>query len=323
MSYSYGAKQKLGSSSYYSLPDLPDLPPKKSWLSRHRAEQLWGLLLVSPWLIGLLLFKLLPILASLGISFSNFELLTPEETQFVGLENYTRLFHDPAVGYVLFETLALAIVTVPFQAAASVILASLLSNPRLKGRTLLRTLFFLPSIIPSVAILFMWIGFSDPKTGWLALFFKAFGIGNVYAQGLINLFFAVSSLWSIGPGMLIMMGAMQGVPPELHEAARVDGAGPFFRFFNVTLPMISPALFFTLIINLITIFGGVILLDRGNVFSGSISPYDGYVTYILFNQLEFGYASSLAWVFFVIVMFIIAALFSSSRRWVYYSDRGG
>jgi multiple sugar transport system permease protein len=322
MSYSYGTKLKQNSNKNHLSPDFPELQPKKSWLSRRRADQLWGLLLISPWLIGLILFKLIPILASLGISFTDFVLLTPEETRFVGLENYLRLFHDPAVGYVLFETLALAIFTVPLQIGASVILASLLSNPRLKGRTWLRTLFFLPSIIPSVAILFMWIGFSDPRTGWLALFFKALGVGSIYSQGAINLFFAVSSLWSIGPGMLIMIGAMLGIPPELHEAARVDGAGPFFRLFKVTLPMISPALFFTLVINLITIFGGVILLDRGNVFSGSISPYDGYVTYILFNRMQFGYASSLAWIFFVIVMFFIAGLFGSSRRWVYYSDRG-
>ena len=133
--------------------------------TRLRYDQIFGILLISAWVIGLLLFKLLPILASLGISFTNFQLLTPEQTKFTGLENYMRLLHDEAVGYVLFETIALGISTIPLQLVASIVLASLLSNPRLKSGNLMRTLFFLPSIIPGVAIFFMWIGFADPATG--------------------------------------------------------------------------------------------------------------------------------------------------------------
>ena len=298
------------------------VPHRRPWL---RYDRLLGLLLISPWLLGVIFFKLLPILASLVISFTNFHLLTPDLTQFIGLENYTRLFSDEAVGYVLFETLALALFTVPMQLTASVLLAALLNNPALKGRTALRTFFFLPSIIPSVAVLFMWMGFVDPNTGWLNRFLLRplglTGFNGLYSDGATALLFAISSLWSIGPGMLIMLAALQGMPPEIHEAARVDGAGPAVRFFSVTLPLISPALFFSLVINLISVFGGVILLDRGNVFSGSISPYDGYVSYMMFNRMNFGYAASLAWWFFIIVMAIVLALFASSRRWVYYSDQ--
>lgn len=290
-----------------------------------RYDMRYGLLLISPWLIGVLLLKLLPILASLGISFTNFFMLTPNETQFIGLENYTRLFHDRAVGFVLFETIALAITTIPLQIIAAIGLAALLNSPRLKVRTALRTLFFLPSIIPSVAILSMWSGFVDPTTGWLnRLILTPLGLtgfNDVYSEGARSLLFAFSSLWSIGPGMLIVLGAMQGLPPEIQESARVDGAGPFVRFFSITLPLISPAIFFTIVINLITIFGGVVLLDRGNIFSGSISPYDGYISYMMFQQWEVGYASSLAWIFFVLVLFAIMILFSTSYRWVYYPDR--
>jgi multiple sugar transport system permease protein len=304
----------------------PPTRPRRR-MSRMRFDRLYGLLLISPWLIGLLLFKIIPILASLVISFTNFYMLTPGETKFIGLENYVRLLHDGSVGYVLFETISLALFTIPLQLVASVFLAALLSSPRLKGRTALRTFFFLPSIIPSVAILFMWTGFVDPTMGWLnRLILQPLGLGSsngLYVQGLTGLLIAVSSLWSIGPGMLIMLGAMQGIPTEILEAARVDGAGPLVRFVSVTLPLISPALFFSLIINLISVFGGVILLDRGNVFSGSVSPYDGYVSQVMFRQMQLGYASSLAWVFLIVVMVIIVALFSTSRRWVYYSDRGG
>lgn len=293
--------------------------------TRLRYDQTLGMLLISPWLLGLLLFKLLPILASLGISFTNFQMLNPGDTRFVGLQNYFQFFKDEAVGFILFETIGLALFTIPVQMVASLILAALLHNPVLKARTLLRTLFFLPSIIPSVAILFMWMGFVDPTTGWLnRLILQPLGLtgfNNVYSEGATNLLFAFSSLWSIGPGLLITLGAMQGMPPEIHEAARVDGAGPLVRFFYVTLPMISPALFFTLVINLITIFGGVVLLDRGNIFSGSISPYDGYISYQMFHEMDLGYASSLAWVFFLLVMLVIVALFSTSSRWVFYPDR--
>ena len=290
-----------------------------------RYDMLFGLLLISPWLIGFLLFKLLPIIASLVISFTDFFMLTPEETAFIGLENYRHLLSDNAVGYVFFETISLALTTIPLQLVASIILAALLNSPRLKAKTALRTLFFVPSIIPSVAILFMWFGFVDPTTGWLnRLILEPLGLtgfNDVYSEGAISLLFAISSLWSIGPGMLIMLAALQGIAPEVHEASRVDGAGPFVRFFSITLPLISPAIFFALIINLISVFGGVILLDRGNVFSGSISPVDGYISYMMFNQMELGYASSLAWVFFILVMFVVLILFGSSRRWVYFPDQ--
>jgi multiple sugar transport system permease protein len=147
------------------------------------------------------------------------------------------------------------------------------------------------------------------------------GQGGIFSEGAYQFVFAISSLWSIGPGMLIMLGAIQSVSPEIQEAARVDGAGPMMRFFAITLPMISPAIFFSLIINLITVFGGVILLDRGTTFSGSSSLFDQYIGYQMFQEFDLGYASTLAWGFFVIVMVIVYFLFSSSRRWVYYPDR--
>jgi len=304
-------------------PSISSRYRKKS--VRIRYDMLYGLLLISPWIIGVLVFKLAPILASLGISFTDFYMLSPEEIKFTGLENLNRLLHDRAVGYFLFETIALALTNIPLQIVASVLLATLLSSERLRGRTALRTLFFIPSIIPSIAILFMWFGFIDPATGWLNRLILAplglTGFNNVFSDAAISFLFAINSLWAIGPGMLIMLGAMQGLPPEITEAARVDGAGPFVRFFNVTLPLISPALFFALVINMISIFGGVVLLDRGTVFSGSISPFDGYISYVMFNEFELGYASSLAWVFFAFIMVFVIGLFSTSNRWVYYPDQ--
>jgi multiple sugar transport system permease protein len=128
------------------------------------------------------------------------------------------------------------------------------------------------------------------------------------------------ALWSIGPGFLILYGAMESVPKELYESARVDGAGPFARFFYITLPMVSPAIFFALIINLTGAFGGAVLLDRGYIFSFSLSPMEGYINNVMFLEANLGYASALAWITFTIMMTITIFLFSTSRRWVYFPE---
>jgi ABC-type sugar transport system permease subunit len=297
--------------------------PKKKKGVRYKKRI--GLLLISPWLVGLLLFKLAPILASLVISFTDFYFLSPEETGFIGLENYNRLIHDEAVGYVFFQTIAMVIGTVPFQLFFSIGLAKVLSMPRVKGSMMLRTMLFFPSIIPSVAVLVLWAGFMDPNTGWLTrLVLEPLGLegfNSLYSQAAMNVFYVIHSLWSIGPGLLIILGALQGIPQDIRESARVDGAGPFTRFFSITLPMISPAIFFSLVINLVMAFGGVVLLDQGNRFSGSNSPVDGYITYTLFERFDFGYAASLSWVFLVVVMLFIYFIFKTSNRWVFFPDR--
>jgi multiple sugar transport system permease protein len=293
---------------------------------RLRYDKTTGLLLISPWLLGFLLFKLLPILASFGISLTDFYMLEPGETSFIGLANYTRLLQDEAIGYLIVATINSAIRSVPLQLVASILLAALLANPRLKAPTLTRTLFFLPSIIPGVAIAFMWFGFMDPTTGWLNRFILPAlglsGFNDVYSDAAMSFLYSINSLWAIGPGMLIMLGAMQSISSEIQEAARVDGAGPLVRFFRITLPIITPAIFFSLIINLIAVFGGVILLDRNSSFRGNGGvPFDRYISYWMFEQWDLGYSASLAWFFFVIVMIVVIVLFTTSRHWVYFPDR--
>jgi multiple sugar transport system permease protein len=300
---------------------------RKLSYARLQSSKAVGLLLISPWLIGFLLFKLIPILASLGLSFTNFYMLEPGETQFIGLDNYRRIAEELPLGFFIVATLSNVISTVPLQLAASLFFATLLNNGRLKLSIFTRTLFFLPSIIPGVAILFMWFGFIDPTTGWLNRFILEplgfLGVENAFTEATFTLLFLVSSLWSIGPGILIMLGAMQGIPNEIMEAARVDGAGPMVRFFGITLPMISPAIFFALVINLIGVFGGVILLDRAGSFRGGGSPFDEIIDHFMFEEFELGFAASLAWVFFILVLIVILLLFITSRRWVFYADQEG
>ena len=286
-----------------------------------------GLLLIAPWLVGLLIFKLVPILASLALSFTDFHLLNPDKIQFVGLANYRIIFRDEEVVTVLWQTVKLALVIIPMQTFASIFVAALLSSQRLLGKNIMRTLFFLPSIIPAFAAALMWQGYVNPTMGWLnRLILDPLGLASLnhfYSRGASQPLFILSSLWTIGPGILIMMGAMQGISSEIYESALMDGAGRLTRFFKITIPLITPAIFFSLVLNLTAVFGGAILLDRGNRWRADFSSYDGYINYVLFDMFKLGYASILAWIFFVFVMILVLILFGTSRRWVYFPDREG
>jgi ABC-type sugar transport system permease subunit len=272
-------------------------------------------------------FRLIPILASLGFSLTNYHLLSSPNDRFVGLANYAQFLTSQETGTALWQTIRLALMAVPLQIAASIFVAALLSSHRLRMRSLLRVLFFLPSIIPGAAAAYMWQDFVDPNGGWLsALILRPLGLGPIPAlssSGPDSWLFALSSLWAIGPGILILMGALQGVPAEVQEAARADGAGRLRTFFTITLPMITPAIFFTLLLNLTAIFGGAILLDRGRGFESSLSSYDQFVHYVLFRLFHLGEASSLAWLFFLFVIGLALLLFGTARSWVHYPDQEG
>ncbi len=285
----------------------------------------WGLVLISPWLIGFVLFKFVPILSSLVLSLTDFYLLEPGKTQFVGLYNYGIALKDKDTLIVLYRTILLALSIIPLQIAASTFFAAVLSHKDLWAKNIMRTLFFLPSIIPSVAFMFMWQGFVDPTSGWLNhILLDPLGLSRLnlfYGYNSGNSLFILSSLWTIGPGMLILMGAMQAIPQEIYEAAHVDGAGIIRRFFSMTVPLITPAIFFTLILNLTAVFGGAVMLDRGFTFNSSLSSFDDFVYFALFRMFKLGVASSLAWIFFVFAMAVVITLFVTSKYWVYYPEQ--
>lgn len=287
-----------------------------------RREAIIGLLFLSPWLLGFILLKLLPILYTLGYSFTNFSLLKPGETTFVGLENYIRFASDLEAWSSLVGSLGYFITTVPLSVLVALGMAAMLSSQRARLKPVWRLLIFLPSIIPAAAIASVWAGFVSPDSGWLdRLVLIPLGLPPLVAgSGGVPYLVTIMALWSIGPGFLIMYGAMLSVPKDLYEAARIDGAGPLNSFLNITLPMISPAIFFSLVINLTSAFGGSMLLDRGYIFSESLSPMEGYINLIMFEYSKMGYASALAWVMFAVTMTITIILFRSARRWVYFPE---
>jgi multiple sugar transport system permease protein len=290
-----------------------------SWIkpakhTRLQQEARIGLLFLSPWLIGFVLLKALPILAALGLSLTDFRMLAPEETNFVGLENYLRFLGDTQAGASLFGSLGYFFLTVPLEMVVALGLAAIFTSDRLKNKRVSQTLIFMTSIIPSTSIFFIFLGSLEYAD---RLIFTPMNLPPI--QGF-NLLLPFMALWSIGPGFLIMYSAMESVPNEIYEAARVDGAGPLARFVYITLPMISPAIFFTLVINLTGAFGGAVLLDRGYILNFSLSPMESYINNTMFGEADLGYASALAWVTFGVMMTITIFLFRSARRWVYFPE---
>lgn len=291
---------------------LPEIKPAKR--TRQQQEARIGLLFLAPWLIGFVVLKALPILAALIFSLTDFKMLSPETTKFVGLENYLRFFGDSAAGASLFGSLGYFLLTVPLEMIVALALAAIFTSERLKNKRFSQTLIFMTAIIPSTSIFFIFLGSLQYAE---RLIFTPMNLPPIQGFGLLLPFMA---LWSIGPGFLIMYSAMESVPKEIYEAARVDGAGPIARFVYITLPMISPAIFFTLVINLTGAFGGAVLLDRGYILSFSLSPMESYINNAMFREADLGYASALAWITFAVMMALTIFLFRSAKRWVYFPE---
>ena len=295
-----------------------------------RRQALIGYLWISPWLIGAVLFTVGPMLASLFLSFTQYNIV--ESPRWIGLANYIQAFtKDELFWGSMWRTLVYAAITVTLGIAGSLGAALLLNRPW-RGTALLRTAFFLPSLVPIVASALLWRWIFNPQVGLFNYLLGLVGIrgpawfaSTEWAMpGLI-----IMALWGTigGSQMLIFLAGLQGVPRELYEAAEVDGAGVWGRFRHVTLPMISPTLFFNTILGLI---GGL------KVFSAAYVGTEGgpaYATwfYLLhlyfqaFRFFEMGYASALAWIFFAIVITLTIVQVRWSSRWVYYegADGGG
>lgn len=292
------------------------LKAKPATRTRLQQEARVGLLFLSPWLLGFIVLKALPIAAALVFSLTDFKMLSPGSTKFVGLENYAHIFSDSAAGASLFGSLGYFLVTVPLEMVVALVLAAIFTSERIINKRISQTLIFMTSIIPATSIFFIFQGSLEYAN---RLYFKPMDLPPLQGNSYLLPFM---TLWSIGPGFLIMYSAMQSISKEIYEAARVDGAGPFARFILITLPMISPAIFFTLVINLTGAFGGAVLLDRGYVLGFSLSPMESYINTVMFTQANLGYASALAWVTFAVMMTITILLFRSTERWVYFPEEG-
>lgn len=289
-----------------------------------REESLAAYLFVSPWLIGLLLLTAGPILVSIVYSFCRYDVLHPAE--FVGLENYARLFTDDPMFWKSLGNTAYMMLGVPVGMAAGLAIAMLL-NTEAKGMRFYRTIFYLPAIVPMVASAILWIWVLNPEVGLVNSMLRMLGVGDPpnWLQSASWAFGSKSAiilmgLWSAGSGMIIWLAGLKGIPQHLYEAAEIDGAGPWRRFFHVTLPMLSPYIFFNLIMGIIgtmQIFTQAYIMTEGGPDDSTL-----FYAYYLFNNafryFKMGYASALAWILFLIILALTLLQLKMAPRWVHY-----
>lgn len=291
---------------------------RRRWVDR---PEFWGFLFVTPWLLGFLIFTAGPMLASLYLSLTKYDLANME---FVGMENYRRLlFKDELFWKSLRVTVLYALFTVPLGIAGSLSLALLL-NQKVRGQRIFRTLFYLPSLVPAVASAILWQWIFNADNGLLNSGLALFGLPNIewlqderYTLGA----FVLMSLWGIGGGrMVIFLAGLQGISETYYEAARIDGASPAQQFRSVTLPLLSPVMFFNLILGVIgafQVFTSSYVMTGGGPNNASLF-YALYLFRNAFEQFKLGKASAMAWILFVILLLLTLVQFWGSKRWVHY-----
>ncbi|GAA1687934.1 sugar ABC transporter permease [Glycomyces endophyticus] len=295
---------------------------RRSMSSRSRKEAFYFWLFISPWLIGFLGFLLGPMIASVYISFTEWDSFTPPE--WVGLDNYAKaLTEDPVFWKALGNTFYYALVSVPLGLVIGVWLANLL-NKRVRGRKLFRTFIYLPTLVPLVAtamVFKMVLAPSGPLNDLLG-WFGVDGPNWLLDPTWVKPALIVLSAWGAGGATVLLLSAMNGIPRELYEAAEIDGAGSWRQFWSVTFPQITPVIFFNLIMGLIgsfQIFSQVYILTAGGPDNAS-----QMMVPLLFREAfsfyHFGYASAVAWLLFLVILAFTLIAFRWSRSWVFYEQ---
>lgn len=311
----------------------------KSWFKPARSsrmarkEALEGYFFILPWLIGLLAFTLGPVLASFYLSFNAWQISAPPK--WIGLANYAELIQDPAVKKSLYNTLYLTTFGVPLNMIAGLAIA-LLMNQNVRGIGIFRTIWYLPSVLSSVAVAVLWMWILNPRYGLLNQALILVGIKGPgwladpeWAKPAVILM----GLWGVGGSMIIYLAGLKGIPQHLYEAAKLDGAGTLGQFRFITLPLLSPSIFFNLVTNIIgslQVFVSIAALTMGGPEAGGVGRAGGvddsllvFMLYLYrqaFSFFRMGYASALAWFLAAIIMALTIFNFWLSRRWVYYES---
>ncbi len=285
-----------------------------------RREALTFYILISPWLIGFFGFLAYPMLRSLYLSFTNYNL--QGNPVWIGWRNYERIFADPDFWQSLKVTFLYALGSVPGSTIIALMIALVLAQ-KLRGVNIWRTIFFLPSVLSTIAVAILWLYVFRPEGGLLNIFLGWFGIQgpnwlNSETWALPALI--LMSWWSVGGQMVIYLAGLKGIPESLYEAAEIDGANSIQKFRFVTIPMLSPTIFFNVVL---AIIGALQVFDTGYVLTRG-GPNDATLFYMInlyeraFQLVQLGYASALAWILFLIIMVITLLVIRSSVLWVHY-----
>lgn len=289
-----------------------------------RAQLKWGYFFIAPAIIGLLCFSLGPMLFSFGISFTEWDIVTP--MKFVGFDNYAKLLQDELMWKALRVTGYYTLLSVPMITIITFLIAMLL-NTNVKGISVFRAIFYLPSIVPAVASSAVWMYIYNPMFGLLNSFLKMFGLppqNFIFSiQGVIPSL-SVMAVWAAGNTVIIYLAGLQGVSRQLYEAAEIDGAGFFRRLFNITVPMMSPIIFYNMvmgIINCMQTFTQAYIMTDGGPDNSSLF-YSLLLYRTAFKNQQMGYSAAMSWVLFLIISILTVVVFKTSNRWVYYENGG-
>jgi multiple sugar transport system permease protein len=294
----------------------------KSGAGLARREAIEGYLFILPWLIGYLVFRLGPLLASLYLSFTNYT--GSGAPKWIGLENYRyMLTEDPRFIDSLRSTLTYVAGYLPASLLLGLAIA-LLMNQRVRGILVFRSIYYLPAVITGVAVALLWQFVFHKQYGVLNAILSWFGvpqIGWLVDPNVVMVAFIIMALWGIGGTMIVYLAGLQAIPTELYEAATIDGATAGQKFWSVTLPLLTPVLFFNLVTGLIAAFQ---IFENAYIMTSGGPNYATYffglnIYFTSFQSLRFGYASTIAYILFVLIAALTLFVMTTSRRWVYYA----
>ena len=312
--------RRAGGRRFFRRPSLG-----RSALARTEAK--WGLIFLAPWIFGFFAFTLIPLVASLVYSVTNLSLEQSQPLRFVGLDNFVRMLGDHNTWDSLAVTFRFAAFNLPIAIVVPFVVALVLNSRYLRGTGIFRTLFFLPYVIPFVSGVLAWQGMLNLETGWVNEFLRLIGVQNppnwLQDTTLIYPSLAFIGLWGIGAGVIVNLAGLRGIPTELYDAARIDGAGWWATLRNVTLPMMSPVIFYSLVLGIVDVlqyFLVPLVLYNGTGEPGGSTLFFNLLLYKqAFQFYNYGFAASLAWLLFGITLAITLLVFRTSRRWVYYA----
>ncbi|HEY7131346.1 MAG TPA: sugar ABC transporter permease [Candidatus Limnocylindrales bacterium] len=287
----------------------------------------WGYLFILPWIVGFVAFTAIPMVATLVFTFTNVNLTQQEPLRFVGLKNYQELFADPIFWQSFWVTLKYALVALPVAVILPFLVALLLTSRHIRGAGAFRSLFFLPYVVPFIAGVLVWGGMLSADTGWLNGFLRLIGLPKppdwLQDPSWINFGLVIMGIWGLGAGMVVYLAGLRGVPTDLYEAARIDGATAWQTLRNVTIPMISPVIFYTIVLSVVEVLQyflvPLVLKNGTGEPGGSTMFYNLYLYKNFFTFQNMSYGATMAWVMFGFTLFVTLLLFGSARKWVFYA----
>ena len=290
--------------------------------SERTREMLSAYLLIAPTVIGLIVFYVAPMVFSLRLTLFKADMLT--EPEFVGLANFTKLFSQELWRKSMFNTAYYTLGSVPLSISVGFLIALML-NQRVKLLGLFRVIYYLPSVVSGVAVALLWMWLLNRDYGLVNGFLKLFGVRGpswMHSEEWAIPAMIMMSLWGVGGGMIIFLGGLQSIPEALYDAAKIDGAGAVQCFRHITVPMMTPTIFFNLITGMIGSFQvftqAFFIMDKGTATASLTQVL--YLYSQAFQKFRFGYASAVAWVLFVVIMILTLFIFRSSTSWVYYES---